>query len=218
MRAAPQSGRRRSDGRAQPTTQTPAPPLAKPRPRDAAASRQALLEAAQDLFGQHGFEGTTIREIGERAGMDAALIARYFGSKADLYIAAVAAERMDEGQPTEFEHLGQMAEVLVSRADRHGPGPIMQALIRTDTAAEIRTAVRARLTRRLVDPLATGLVDQGVDHARLRAEVAVSALIGISLSRSQGWFDSIQEVPRDQLVELIAEALSPLAGGTDGQT
>ena len=68
------------------------------RSRDAAASKDALLQAAQTLFGEQGFEGTTIREIGERAGVDAALIARYFGSKADLYIAAVAAEDA-EGAP-----------------------------------------------------------------------------------------------------------------------
>ena len=184
-----------------------------PRARDAAASRQALLEAAQELFGQHGFEGATIREIGDRAGVDASLIARYFGSKADLYIAAVAAERMGEGQPTEFERLDQMAEVLLARTDRHGPGPILQALIRPDSSGEIRTAVRARLERRLVEPLAAGLADRGIDRARLRAEVAVSALIGVSLARSQGWFDSITTVPRGELVELIAEALAPLAGG-----
>jgi hypothetical protein len=68
------------------------------RSRDAAASKGALLQAAQTHFGQQGFDGTTIREIGERAGVDAALIARYFGSKADLYIAAVAAED-GEGTP-----------------------------------------------------------------------------------------------------------------------
>ena len=199
------------------TAASKAAPKAAPaggRPRDAAASRHALLVAAQDLFGQRGFEATTIREIGDRAGVDAALIARYFGSKADLYIAAVAAERMGEGQPEEFEHLGQMADVLVSRTDRHGPGPIMQALVRTDTAEEIRTAVRLRLERRLVEPLAAGLVDRGVDRARLRAEVAVSALIGINLGRSQGWFDSIRDVPRHELVELITEALTPLSEGT----
>ena len=58
------------------------------RSRDAAASKDALLQVARTLFGQRGFEGTTIREIGEQAGVDAALIARQFGSKADLYIAA----------------------------------------------------------------------------------------------------------------------------------
>ena len=37
------------------------------RPRDAAASREALLRAAQNLFGQQGFEGTTIRDALEKS-------------------------------------------------------------------------------------------------------------------------------------------------------
>jgi AcrR family transcriptional regulator len=87
------------------------------RSRDAAASKDALLQAARALFGQRGFEGTTIREIGERAGVDAALIARYFGSKADLYIAAVMAEDA-EGHPGEYEGLEQMADAAMTQADR----------------------------------------------------------------------------------------------------
>ncbi len=69
------------------------------RVRDAVASKESLLRAAQELFGQRGFERTTIRDIGERAGVDAALIARYFGSKSDLYFAAVAAEDAREEHP-----------------------------------------------------------------------------------------------------------------------
>jgi AcrR family transcriptional regulator len=176
------------------------------RPRDAAASKNALLQAAQTLFGQQGFEGTTIREIGERAGVDAALIARYFGSKADLYIAAVAAEDAD-GTPSEYEGLAQIADAVVTRADERGPGPIFQAIVRSDTSAEIRDAALNRLARRLVGPAVANMKAQGVDHPELRAQVACSALIGISLGRSLGWFEEIRSVPRDELVALIVDAL-----------
>lgn len=182
------------------------------RPRDAAASKAALLEAAAELFGQRGFERTTVRDIGERAGVDAALIARYFGGKADLYIAAVAAERMGEGGPVEFERLDQIADALVSRTDRHGPGPILQALIRSDTSDEIRAAAQSRLARRLVEPLVTAMEDQAVDQAKLRAEIAVSALIGVCLGRSLGWFATLPAAGKDELVALITEALSTMTG------
>ncbi len=181
------------------------------RPRDAAASKDALLQAAQTLFGQQGFEGTTIREIGERAGVDAALIARYFGSKADLYIAAVAAEDTG-GTPSEYERLEQMADVVVTRADQRGPGPIVQAIVRSDTSAEIRDAARDLLARRLVGPLAARMTAQGVDRPQLRAQVAVAALHGISLGRSLGWFEEIRTVPRDELVALIVDALDAITG------
>lgn len=180
------------------------------RSRDAAASREALLRAAQELFGQKGFEATTIRDIGERAGVDAALIARYFGSKADLYIAAVAAEDPGEEGPRDYSGLDQMADAVVSRADDHGPGPIMQAIIRSDTSDEIRIAALHRITRRLVDPLVGDMVAHDVDRPALRAQIAVSALLGISLARSLGWFGEIRSVPKDELASLITEALHEL--------
>jgi AcrR family transcriptional regulator len=146
------------------------------RARDSTASRQALLEAAQELFGTLGFERTTVREIGERAGVDAALIARYFGSKADLYVAAVIAERMDDGPLDDYDGLAHIVESLVARVDRHGPGPILQALARSDTPDEIRAAAQARLERRLVEPLVSRMDVDGVDRAPLRAQIAVSAV------------------------------------------
>lgn len=185
------------------------------RSRDAAASKEALLQAARSLFGQQGFERTTIREIGELAGVDAALIARYFGNKADLYIAAVSAEDAD-GTSTEYDGLEQMAEMMMARADRRGPGPILQAIVRSDTSAEIRAAALDRVAGRLVGPLVDTMNEQGVEDARLRAQVAISALCGISLGRSLGWFDEIRSVPRDELVALVMDALGALAGDVTG--
>ena len=181
------------------------------RSRDAAASRDALLRAAQTLFGRQGFERTTIREIGEQAGVDAALIARYFGSKADLYVAAVIAEDA-EAIPLEYEGLAHMADELVTRADRRGPGPIIQAIVRSDTSAEILDAALDRLAKRLVGPLVAKMSRQGVDRPQLRAEVAVSALLGFSLGRSLGWFDEIRSAPRNEVVALIVEALGAITG------
>ena len=182
------------------------------RSRDAGASRVALLAAAQDLFGQKGYDATTVREIGERAGVDAALIARYFGSKADLYVAAVAAERMDDQYPSEYEGLTQIVESMVTRVDRHGPGPILQALARSDTPDEIRMAAQARLARRMVEPLVAGMDGGGVDGASLRAEIAVSALVGVVLGRSLGWFDTLGSVPADEVTGLVVVALGRLTG------
>ncbi len=193
-------------------------PAAKPtRPRDAAASRQALLEAAQELFGQAGFEGTTVREIGERAGVDAALIARYFGGKADLYIAAVAAERMGDQHAEAYPGWEQMVDSLVTRVDRDGPGPILQALVRSDTSDDIRAAARARLSRRLVEPLTTRMEEDGADRPRLRAELAVSALVGVALGRSLGWFDEMASVPAEELVDLFVETLGVMTGEGSGR-
>ena len=67
--------------------------------RDAQASRRALLEAADALFDERGYDAATVRDIGERAGVDAALIARYFGGKEGLYLATL----QQEGRPDDAD-------------------------------------------------------------------------------------------------------------------
>jgi len=177
------------------------------RPRNAVATKQALLDAAQELFGQHGFDGTTIREIGERAGVDHALVARYYGNKADLYIAALVAEVRGDQLPSDFEGLKDMVEGMVTRMDSHGLGPVMQALIRTETADPVHKAARTHMARRMVDPMIDEVTRRSADEARLRSELVVSALIGISLGRALGWFDELMAAPKVHLVDLVTELL-----------
>ncbi|HWH11231.1 MAG TPA: TetR family transcriptional regulator [Solirubrobacteraceae bacterium] len=59
------------------------------RRRDAAASRRAILDAAEALFAEQGFDRTSLQAIGRRAGVSAALPAYFFGGKEGLYRAAM---------------------------------------------------------------------------------------------------------------------------------
>ena len=181
------------------------------RTRNAAASREALLASARTLFSERGFDNTTVRDIGEEAGVDPALIARYFGSKVNLYLATVTAEDTDSGRPEDLEHPAQLVDWLVSRVELRGPGPVLQALVRSDSTPEIREAARGHLTRRLVDPLHTMLERRGVPDARVRAEVIVSALIGVLLARTLGSFESLGKLQRRELVELLTAMLPDLS-------
>lgn len=47
--------------------------------------RQQILNAATELFARQGFQGTTTRQIAERAGINEAIIFRHFATKDDLY-------------------------------------------------------------------------------------------------------------------------------------
>jgi len=184
------------------------------RARNAGATREGLLAAAQDLFGRKGYERTTTREIGEAAGVDPALISRYFGSKADLYLAAVATEQLDDGveerdrSDDPFDDLAQVVEVVLRRTARRGPGPILQALVRDDASAEIRAAATARLERRMVEPIAAGYGAAGLDRPTLRAQVAVAAVLGVGLGRSLGWFDELHAADPGDLAGLVIDALA----------
>src|SRR3981189_566493 len=55
------------------------------RKRDAAATREALLAAAGKLFAERGFDRTTVRDIAKLAGVNQALLFRYFGSKEGVF-------------------------------------------------------------------------------------------------------------------------------------
>jgi hypothetical protein len=102
--------------------------------------------------------------------------------------------------------------VMVTRADRRGPGAILQAIVRSDTSPEILDAALDRVARRLIGPLVANMSAQGVDRPQLRAEVAVSGLLGFTLGRSLGWFDEIRSAPREEVVALIVDALGAIAG------
>ena len=52
-------------------------------------TRAAILEAARARFAEGGFRATTIRAVAADAGVDAALVHHYFGTKDDLFLAAM---------------------------------------------------------------------------------------------------------------------------------
>src|ERR1700749_2298693 len=60
-----------------------------PRKRDAEATRTAILEAAKGHFAKSGYDGAFLRDIAADAGVDAALITRFFGGKDGLVQAAL---------------------------------------------------------------------------------------------------------------------------------
>jgi AcrR family transcriptional regulator len=64
------------------TTPTPASELA---PGTAASTRDAILDAAERLFAERGFDGTTIKQLGAAARVNTALLYYYFEDKEQLY-------------------------------------------------------------------------------------------------------------------------------------
>lgn len=52
---------------------------------DSTDKKELLLETAGRLFAENGFDGTSVRMIAEKSGMNVAMISYYFGSKEKLY-------------------------------------------------------------------------------------------------------------------------------------
>lgn len=97
-------------------------------------SAQRIIEAAERLFGERGYEGVSIRDIAAAAGVSKANVFHHFASKWELYSAVV------EGCSDSFRHL---VEILQE------PG--------RDSAALLGGFAREHLQRTLEQPCATRL-------------------------------------------------------------
>jgi AcrR family transcriptional regulator len=179
------------------------------RRRDAAATRQGLLDAARNLFGSRGFEGTSLRDIGELAGVDASLIARYFGNKVDLYIAALEADRLESGLTTENASLEGIARRIVTKVDQHGLGPLMQAILQPETDPAIRLRALEYLKTYLVEPLTERAREKGILNPELHAEMTIAALTGIVYMRAGRDLPAITAASPDEVIAGIMGAFDP---------
>ncbi|MFJ7243162.1 helix-turn-helix domain-containing protein [Kitasatospora sp. NPDC098652] len=174
---------------------------APPRRRDAARSRELLVQAALELFAERGYDRTTTREIGERAGVDPALIARYFGGKTQLYLATV---RLELGNETPADLLEEeRLRTLLVRLTQRGPGPPFQSAVLPGDNTEVQQASRTYLYERVVDPLRERFTAERVDRPQLRAELAAAAFAGVVLARSSGAFSELAAADPEELLPLL---------------
>jgi AcrR family transcriptional regulator len=188
-------------------------PASRRRQYDSKASREALLAAAREVFDEIGYERATTREVGERAGVDPALIARYFGSKEGLFLAAIATGAYDESEfPADPKEL---LAFLLERWDDRGHNPINQAVVSSWLPEEMnrqaRAAVRER-NQRLIGQLR----DRGVPSPGLRADIFVALALGVGVARANGTLEAIATVPREELLEALLPMIDALESPPDG--
>src|SRR5581483_7524955 len=50
-----------------------------------ASSRERILAEAERMFGAHGFDGASMRQLADAAGVPVALVSYHFGSKEGIY-------------------------------------------------------------------------------------------------------------------------------------
>jgi AcrR family transcriptional regulator len=178
------------------------------RPHDAEASRRALLEAARGVFDEVGYDRATTREIGERAGVDPALIARYFDSKEGLFIAAIAAGTAEE-EGFEFEPRALVA-FLLERWDERGHSPISRALASPSLTPGAREQISAVVGDRVLVGLAAELRGRDVVDPELRAELLIALAVGVAVTRANGTLETLAAAPREHVLATLAPLLDAL--------
>ena len=96
-------------------------------------TKDRILDAAESLFMEHGYEATSLRAITSAAGVNLASVNYHFGSKEELF-QAVLTRRLD---PMNQERLD-----LLTRLERRGRAGA--ALVRAHSVGDVRPRAQAR--------------------------------------------------------------------------
>lgn len=95
------------------------------------STRELILAAARRLFAEHGFEGTSLREVARDAQVDPAMVHHFFSSKDELFAASVElpAEPNDVLAGVEDQDPSERGEAIVRAVLRLWESPAQHGLL-----------------------------------------------------------------------------------------
>jgi AcrR family transcriptional regulator len=189
-------------------------------------TREAIADAARRQFAELGYDRATLRGIAGEAGVDAALVVRFYGSKDGLFrevmalppTVAEAIERLADG-PTET--VGRrLAEVIVGMLENPRSRAVVLGRIRSasshpDAAALVRETVTRDLGR-----LVAAVTD---DEPEIRAVLVGSQVVGLALARHVVHVEPLASMPAADVIDYVAPTfqhylVGPLRNYAEGST
>ncbi|MFF2026157.1 TetR family transcriptional regulator [Streptomyces sp. NPDC058171] len=197
-------------------------------------TRELILRTAREEFSARGYDKTSVRQIAKAAGVDPALVHHYFGTKDEVFAAAI--EVSLEPAVTVASVLGGGTEGIGERLARHFLGIWEDPTTRAPMLAVVRSALtheaaakvlRSFVLRQLLERIAREL---DVPDPRFRAELAASHMIGIAILRYVIQVEPMASADPEEIVTMVAPTLqrylteaapppaSPATAGTDPGT
>jgi len=174
-------------------------------------TREAILGAARRAFAEHGYQHATIRGVADLAGVDPALVHHYFGTKQELFVAAVQlpVNPVEQLMAVLDEDPGQagrrMVETFLSVWDHAATQNPLLALIRSAVGDEHAAAMlREFITEEVLGQIAHRL---GSADARLRATLVGSQIIGLAMARYIVKVEPLASAPPTQVVAAVGPTL-----------
>lgn len=174
-------------------------------------TRTVITAAAADRFTAVGYDATSLRQVAADAGVDPALVRRFFGSKEQLFT-AVASALIDPERalaavadgPTEAAGERLLRYFLSLLGDVSQPGPLL-GLVRSAVTSE-------HAARRLREFLAEGLLrDIAVsfpsERSGLGAALAASQLVGLAVAQYAVQLPPLTSAGTEELVSAVAPVL-----------
>ena len=165
--------------------------------RSSSETKAAILAAARDRFATSGFSGATIRAIAADAGIDPAMVMRYYGSK-DLLFAAAAEFDL------RFPDLsgvapGKLGVALVSHfLDRWEGDEALIVLLRSSTINDEAARRMQQIFITQLEPMVASVA--GADGAAVRAGLVASQILGFALCRYVLRLAPVVAMSRDEVV------------------
>jgi AcrR family transcriptional regulator len=171
------------------------------------STRATIGDAATLLFAERGYAGTSVRDIASAAGVDPALVIRYFGSKEQLFLETMRLDLehnpLAEG-PIETLGVRFLESLLDSNEVTRGA---FLALLRASDGGERGSALREAHESAFVAPLLARL--EGPD-AELRARLAASLVGGLLYTLWVVGDDVLASADRAELVRTYGALLQRL--------
>lgn len=181
------------------------------RRRGESNTREDILAAAASQFAQSGYDRATLRAIAAEAGVDAKLIAHFFGNKQQLFIASVGlpmnpAELLSVMITGDRATMGErITEVLSSILEQPEIHQKVAALIRAASGEpEAARMLREFLTREVFGPAAQKLE---LDNAQLRINLVGSQVVGLITARYIVGVEPLASAPPRMIATIIGETL-----------
>ena len=179
-------------------------------------TRAAILGAARELFATSGYGGTSIRAVAAAAGVDAALVHHYFGTKDDLFVAAlelpvdprVALAPVFEGG---VDGAGErLLRVFLSVWDDESARLPLLGLVRGAVDPQGARLLRDGLFGVVLGPVGTAL---GLDRPRERVAFLASQMVGLVMLRYVLEVEPLASMDPDLLVATYAPTLQRYLDG-----
>ena len=184
------------------------------RPPGASDTRDRILSSARELFARNGIDKTSIRAIATDAGVDPALVHHYFGTKTQLFAAAIKIP-IDP-----MSIIGPLREVPVDEIGYVLPSlllPLWDSELGKGFIATLRPVLggsnvaELSMFRAFLQDVITAEVGSRVDDppgsGRVRVQFVASQLIGVVMARYILELEPFRSLPVTEVVETIAPNL-----------
>ena len=181
-------------------------------------TRDEIVAAAAARFAGAGYDATSLRQVAADAGVDPALVRRFFGSKerllsdvASALIDPTAAVAAVAGGPRETAGERLLRYFLGLLGDVRQPGALLGLIRSAVTSEHAATIMRRFLAERVITAIAAAL---GADQPGLRGALVASQLTGLAVTRYAVQLPPLAAASADDLVPWVAPVLQHYLTGT----